>query len=82
MKKDSTIFPLLRIRIFPEEYVGYSASMYESHEIVNSGFKVDDTIKASTCDFIHSSYEPLLSNFMSDCQDALYMKEGDYELLG
>lgn len=52
--------------------------MYESHEIVNSGFKVDDTIKASTCDFIHSSYEPLLSNFMSDCQDALYMKEGDY----
>lgn len=60
------------------EYVGYSASMYESHEIVNSGFKVDDTIKASTCDFIHSSYEPLLSNFMSDCQDALYMKEGDY----
>lgn len=50
-----------------KEYVGYSVSMYESYEIVNLGFKVDDMIKVLICDFIYSSYELLLSNFMFDC---------------
>ena len=59
-------------------YVGYSASMYDIHEIVNSGLKVDDTIKASTCDFIHSSYERLLSKFMWDCQYEIYRIEVYY----
>lgn len=61
-----------------KEYVGFSSSIYECHKIENQRYQVNDTIKASTCDFIHNSYEPLLSNFMSDCRDALYRKEADY----
>lgn len=60
------------------EYVGFSSSRYECHKIVNSAFKVNDEIKASTCDFVYTGYEPLLNDFMADCRDALYVKEKDY----
>jgi hypothetical protein len=58
-------------------YVGFSSSQYEIHKIVNSYFKPDSAARASTCDFIHDRYVPLLNSFMADCSDALYVKKGN-----
>lgn len=58
-------------------YVGFSSSRYEIHKIENSYFKPDSATQASTCDFIHDRYVPLLNSFMADCSDALYMKKGN-----
>lgn len=56
-------------------YVGFSTSQYEEHKIVNNFSRPDSAERATTCDYIHDRYVPLLDDFMADCHDALYIKK-------